>query len=342
MAQKQLNLITALKDGQIVNIDDVENGLKCGCVCPACGEPLVAKKGSKMMHHFAHHAGHNCEYGYESSLHLAAKNILSTAKRLTVPPVYVVFPDSYKSNELVSEAKEIEIEKVELEKRFGDVIPDIVVYAGGKQFFIEIYVTHPIDEEKLAKLRRADVSTIEIDLSKKKSITSLEELEDILLQDNEEKTWKYNSVAQKYLQLFYQAADIKDYTARGATMQIDNCPINSRIWKGKPYANFTDDCLYCKYCISHSYKMGFLCSGRRRVATVKDLKTPEEQRIRDSNNELAAEREAAFAAGRCPYCGAKLVERNGNYGKFWGCWAFPHCRFTASVDPNTGEIKMKG
>ena len=108
------------------------------------------------------------------------------------------------------------------------------------------------------------------------------------------------------------------------------------------FANFTDDCLYCKYCISHSYKMGFLCSGRRRVATVKDLKTPEEQRIRDSNNELAAEREAAFAAGRCPYCGAKLVERNGNYGKFWGCWAFPHCRFTASVDPNTGEIKMKG
>lgn len=342
MAQKQLNLITALKDGQIVNIDDVDSGLKCGCACPACGEALVAKKGSRMIHHFAHHAGHNCEYGYESSLHLAAKEILSKAKRITLPPVYVVFPDSYKKDELVCEAKEIAIEKVELEKRFGDVIPDVVVYAGGKQFFVEVYVTHRIDDEKLNKLRNADISTIEIDLSKKKSITSLEELTGLLLHDSEDKKWKYNSVANRYLQLFYQAADKKDYTARGATMQIDNCPINSRIWKGKPYANFVDDCLYCKYCISHSYRKGFLCSGRRRIATIQDIKTPEEQRIRDSDNELAEQREMAFAAGTCPYCGGKLVERNGTYGVFWGCKAYPHCRFTASVDPKTGELKMKG
>ena len=64
MAKKQLNLITALKDGAITHVKDVDSGLKCGCVCPACGEPLVARKGTKIMHHFAHKAGHNCEYGY--------------------------------------------------------------------------------------------------------------------------------------------------------------------------------------------------------------------------------------------------------------------------------------
>ena len=62
------------------------------------------------------------------------------AKRMTLPAVYVSFPDSYKKDELVHPAKEIHIDKVELERRFGDVIPDVVVYAGGKQFFVEIYV----------------------------------------------------------------------------------------------------------------------------------------------------------------------------------------------------------
>ena len=75
------NLIYALKDDEIIGIQEVESGLKCGCCCPACGEVLVAKKGEKMMHHFSHYAVNNCEYGYESSIHLAAKDILSKAKK---------------------------------------------------------------------------------------------------------------------------------------------------------------------------------------------------------------------------------------------------------------------
>ena len=43
--KNQLNLLYALRDNSIVSISDVESGLKCGCVCPACGERLVAKKG---------------------------------------------------------------------------------------------------------------------------------------------------------------------------------------------------------------------------------------------------------------------------------------------------------
>lgn len=155
MAKNQLNLIYALKGGEIVSIDDVESGLKCGCVCPSCGEQLVAKKGKKMMHHFAHYSGHSCEYGYESSLHLAAKDILSSAKKITIPPVFIKFDNSYKKDELICEAKEIIIDRVELEKRYDDIIPDIVVYSGGKQLFIEIFVTHSIDDVKLEKLRKA-------------------------------------------------------------------------------------------------------------------------------------------------------------------------------------------
>jgi ssDNA-binding Zn-finger/Zn-ribbon topoisomerase 1 len=342
MANNQRNLTVALKAGVVVNIDDVQSGLKCGCICPACGETLVAKKGAKVRHHFSHYTGRNCEYGYETSLHLAAKEILSNAQKIVLPAVYVHFPESYKVNELICAAQEISIEKVELEKRIGDIIPDVVVHAGGKQFLVEIFVTHAIDEDKLRKLRKLDVSTIEIDLSKKRDITTVEDLTQILLSDSPEKKWVYNTISNRYLHRFYQAADKREILSRGMAMQVDHCPIQSRVWRGKPYANFIDDCLYCEYCISSSYEGDLLCSGRRRISSIKDFKVPEEQRIKDSDEKMERLKENAFAAGKCPYCGGKLVERQGKYGDFWGCNNYPHCRFVATVDSQTGEIIMKG
>ena len=76
------NLIYALSNGKLVSVEDVPAGLKCDCFCPACGEQLVAKKGQKMTHHFAHKAGTNCAFGYQTSLHLLAKDILANARRM--------------------------------------------------------------------------------------------------------------------------------------------------------------------------------------------------------------------------------------------------------------------
>ena len=89
MAKRLKKLIYALKDGNIVSIADVPSGKKCGCVCPACGGELIAHKGQKRMHHFKHHSNEDCEYGYESSLHLAAKDILSRSEKMVIPPVYI-------------------------------------------------------------------------------------------------------------------------------------------------------------------------------------------------------------------------------------------------------------
>lgn len=33
----------------------------------------------------------------------------------------------------------------------------------------------------------------------------------------------------------------------------------------------------------------------------------------------------------CPLCGAPMRLRNGRYGEFWGCGAFPRCRHTENV-----------
>lgn len=64
----------ALKDGRIVHVDSVDSGRACGCICPACKEMLVARKGRIRVHHFAHDAGAACDG--ESALHATAKLLL--------------------------------------------------------------------------------------------------------------------------------------------------------------------------------------------------------------------------------------------------------------------------
>lgn len=266
---KHQNLIYALKDGQITSIADVESGLKCGCICPACGEPLVAKKGSKMAHHFAHHAGKNCEYGYQTSLHLAAKDILSKAKKMVIPAVVLDFPGSYK-REIISEEIELSIDHVELERRFGEVIPDIIVHSGAKYFFVEIFVTHKVNEEKLAKLKKANISTIEIDLSGADRMISSEELKNILLQSSKTKKWIYNAAITRWLNRFQKVAEEKKIVEHNFALHVYDCPIKMRTWRGRTYANVMDDCIYCEYCIG-DYEKGILCSGRKGIAHIQDL-----------------------------------------------------------------------
>lgn len=66
--------------GQLVNVDDVRTGNECGCFCPACKEPLIAKnQGLKRIHHFAHQSGTECDFAYESMLHLLAKEKVRNA-----------------------------------------------------------------------------------------------------------------------------------------------------------------------------------------------------------------------------------------------------------------------
>lgn len=66
--------------GKLVNVDDVPIGNECGCFCPACKEPLIAKnQGLKRMHHFAHQSRMECEYAFESMLHTLAKEKIREA-----------------------------------------------------------------------------------------------------------------------------------------------------------------------------------------------------------------------------------------------------------------------
>lgn len=60
-------LIAALDaHGQLRFVGEVEKGAACGCFCPSCKSPLLARKGEEREWHFAHEAGQErpeCEAG---------------------------------------------------------------------------------------------------------------------------------------------------------------------------------------------------------------------------------------------------------------------------------------
>ena len=242
---------------------------------------------------------------------------------MVIPPVYVEFPQSGKPKELISMEREISIDDVELEKRFDDIIPDIVVYSGDKYFFIEIYVTHPIDDEKLKKLKENNISTIEIDLSKIKRDISVEELSDILLNSSPQKSWKYHTESEKWYRHFEKDASDELPLKRhgGETYYVDRCPLGIQDLNRTYYANVRDECMRCEYCISYSRGKNLLCSGRKRISTIADFSIFKEERVSISSF-------LPLWARKCPYCNVQLVSKKIGDDKGWGC---PHCSFFFSM-----------
>lgn len=74
-----------LKDGKLVNVGQVDRGLACGCTCPACSGPLIARKGDVRIHHFAHHGIPPCSEALAISIRAAIAQLLSDRQPFALP-----------------------------------------------------------------------------------------------------------------------------------------------------------------------------------------------------------------------------------------------------------------
>jgi Competence protein len=331
------NMIYAIKNEKLVHISEVDSGLKCNCRCPACGEELIAKKGIKMIHHFAHKSTIECEFGYQTSLHLAAKKIISENLEIKVPALYLEFPGVYKKEMIIGE-KSVKVTNVILEKKLDNIIPDILIITDIGEIIVEIFVTHEIDEEKLEKIKCLDIPTIEINLSDFDRNITEEDLKEVLINGNQSKVWIYNGKRREVYDRFLEQAEYKKIINRNCTSHVDYCPVQKRIWKGKPYANFMDDCDECEFCISYTSilkeegedERSILCTGKNRIAHLEDFDIPIEKRRQDYEEKREEEKYELIGLGICPYCGSALKIKKGKYGEFFGCSNYPHCEFTFS------------
>lgn len=176
-----------LIDGKLIHISKVQSGLACGCICPNCKAALIARKGEKNKHTFAHRSkAESCGGGQETALHLLAKDIIANQRTVYIPP----------------EGKDREgrvkcFDSVALEVRdYDGIIPDIIARDGAETLNIEIRVNHAIDSEKQSKLKAANLRTIEIDLHDLLDDFSKETVEEALLCEGRA-TWMYSPIIDK-------------------------------------------------------------------------------------------------------------------------------------------------
>lgn len=150
--------------GIVVPISEVPKGLACKCRCPACGKPLVAKKGKELTHHFAHDALQSCHGAPETALHRLAKQIVEQHLKLLLPEVKAVYGER---SRVLYEEMEVSFDRAVVEARhLTEVIPDLYVEREGRMLLVEMFVTHACDDAKLAELRAKGIATLEIDLSR--------------------------------------------------------------------------------------------------------------------------------------------------------------------------------
>jgi len=188
-------------DGQLVHITDVPSGLACKCSCVGCGAQLIAvnKTGNKQIPHFRHHNAEECGTALETALHLAAKHIILSKKRMVTPIIHADLPKRYDSynhahtmEPVVFTKREYEFDWVILEDNsFSGYIPDVVGIHGVDRLLIEIYVTHAVDEKKEKKVRPSNEYMIEIDLSNVPAeiIGDKQAFSELLIKNTDNKKW---------------------------------------------------------------------------------------------------------------------------------------------------------
>ncbi|UTW59528.1 hypothetical protein KFE96_04275 [Kordiimonas sp. SCSIO 12603] len=180
MSQAKLTVGLHSDTKQLIHIQNAARGLACNCICPKCNSQLVAKKGAKTTHHFAHHSTEECEGSWETALHLYAKQLLMNAQEVTIPQILI--KRTRRADVLIQDAQVYKFEGLILEKSYTHFQPDASI-TEPHQLFVEFAVTHFSEPEKIVKLKDYGVSTIEVDLSKTPFELSQSELDQYILHD---------------------------------------------------------------------------------------------------------------------------------------------------------------
>ena len=186
-------LVYGIRNGKTVHVRDAENGIACGCTCPQCGDRLIARQGEVKVWHFAHESGAECATAPETALHKLAKELYQDARQIPLPPLYAY------DYAFLRGAERADVLRTGTEHPFGDVTPDVWVQTKDRDgLFVEIRVTHAVDDAKFKKLQKLGFPVIEADLSKVSRDISREALSEKLFQDVGLLKWVYHPDQDAY------------------------------------------------------------------------------------------------------------------------------------------------
>jgi hypothetical protein len=216
-----IKLRHGLKDGKVVKVTDVDNGLKCKCVCLDCRSPLMAINNKENLRrpHFRHYSIKDakkvapCKESEETAIHYWAKDIIEKMKFIILP-AYEVQVERHNGRgtrvHTIKKQRRVNFDSIQNENSISTsqgyraIKPDLIAYSGNRRLFIEVAVFHSCDDEKIEYLKEHNVSAIEIDLSKFPRAAKEEDLEKYLaegkyLKENGTK-WLYHVKNEEYRQ----------------------------------------------------------------------------------------------------------------------------------------------
>lgn len=247
-----INIAYAVKNGNLVHISDVSYGLKCGCICAECGAPLLARKGMKRVHHFAHIASTSCNGGIETTLHKVAKELFLEMSSILIPEYVFKKHKRLKTDHVItypeiSLAKGglVQIESVQIEATLNSIRPDVIVSALNKKLIVEIAVNHPVNKQKLRKIRLNNLCAIEIQLDIADRFLTRKQLKNKLETDLKSKKWLYhpNQLGEelKFIQMVRE--HLKKNRAKSKLYSTNHRPKTNSYISAPPYAekNNTND-----------------------------------------------------------------------------------------------------
>jgi hypothetical protein len=116
---------------------------------------------------------------------------LAETRFITVPPVY--WQPAHLC--ILSPYKDIRFAEAVLEKRLGDITPDLILRnANNRELFVEIAITHKSAPEKIHKLVARGASALECHLPECEVVTR-EAIRQVLQRTSGTKLWLFNAKA---------------------------------------------------------------------------------------------------------------------------------------------------
>lgn len=159
------------RDGVMLRAYEVENGLRCGCVCPACRRPLVAaNQGEKRLPYFRHAELEGCSGGRSEGIRRAAVQLIAQHQRLLLPSFSERVVQFLKSGKTLTrdvgfDALSIIPEQVDKFVDLDDLRAHARLSLQGRSLIVRIKCSARQEYKRKHRLQAMDISSIEIDLS---------------------------------------------------------------------------------------------------------------------------------------------------------------------------------
>lgn len=159
------------RDGILFRAREVENGLRCGCVCPGCKQPLnAANNGVKVIPHFRHAKSNDCFDGFREGVRRAAVELIAQHKQLMLPALIETVRVATQCGRLLEEKLELQpvVTTAESVERFVDLDGmrgHAVLHQSDRRLIIRIKLSSRMEHERYRLLKGLDHSSMEIDLN---------------------------------------------------------------------------------------------------------------------------------------------------------------------------------